>query len=146
MEKHVRNRGGGTLSIFSCQHKSSKRSAVEGAGETVWVSPRGWWRSLSLTPPDMRCSLEQVASSHEGRAAGLPRSPRAVWPGVESRVRPCLPSPGGASNHRTETVTEAHTGPSQNKAGTKEIWSLSPLYWSLTEWTDKHSVFIFQIF
>lgn len=37
--------------LFSCQHKGSKHSAVEGSGEAEWVAPKAWQRSPSPAPP-----------------------------------------------------------------------------------------------
>lgn len=78
MEKHVRNQGGGTLSIFCCQRKGSKHSAVKSSGEAAWVRQKGWWRSRVLTPPGTLCNCDHLVSvsSHEGTGARLPKCPR----------------------------------------------------------------------
>lgn len=63
--RNMSHQGGGTLSVFSCQHKSSNRSAVEGAGKAVWVSPEGG----------------------RGASAWSHQAPSVVWSGSRHPVR-----------------------------------------------------------
>lgn len=61
--------------LFSCQHKGSKHSAVEGTGEAVWVNAQSM--TEEPIPEPTGHPVEQLVSSH--RAQGLaPQVPRTM--------------------------------------------------------------------